>query len=218
MVLAAPLVFWCCCAPPDLRPPRGLPAREPSALRASLGASSRSPARPRRPRGGLQSGEACGCEWPALVRPPARLGVLTLFGAAPRIPPVPSGPSGALHTSGAGTLFGSSTRRLEAQPGPAAAHGRRSLALRTLRRPPHLWGRVAVRQLYASSRSPARPRHSPRASQISRVKPPSPLRAQGEPQMKPASPLLACTCMGLKPVSPLRVRNGCIRRVFWLQW
>ena len=35
-------------APPDLRPPRVLPAREPSAPRASLGASSRSPARPRR--------------------------------------------------------------------------------------------------------------------------------------------------------------------------
>ena len=35
----------------DLRPPRGLPARSPSAPRASLGASSRSPARPRhRPR------------------------------------------------------------------------------------------------------------------------------------------------------------------------
>ena len=73
-------------APPDLRPPRVLPAREPSAPRASLGASSRSPARPRRPRGGLQSGGACGCEWPgpaaahrhrgqtlrALRRPPHR--------------------------------------------------------------------------------------------------------------------------------------------------
>ena len=45
-----------CFAPPDFRPPRGLPAREPSAPRASLGASSRSPARPRRPRGDLQSG------------------------------------------------------------------------------------------------------------------------------------------------------------------
>ena len=45
-------------APPDLRPPRVLPARESSAPRASLGASSRSPARPRRPRGGLQSGGA----------------------------------------------------------------------------------------------------------------------------------------------------------------
>ena len=51
-------------APPGLRPPRVLPAREPSAPRASLGASSRSPARPRRPRGGLQSGGACRCEWP----------------------------------------------------------------------------------------------------------------------------------------------------------
>ena len=37
-------------------------------------------------------------------RPPARLGDLTSFGAAPRSPPVPSGPSGALHTSGAGLL------------------------------------------------------------------------------------------------------------------
>ena len=35
------------------------------------------------------------------ARPPARLGVLTSFGAAPRSPPVPSGPSGALHTGGA---------------------------------------------------------------------------------------------------------------------
>ena len=31
----------------------------------------------------------------------------------------PSSPSGALHTSGAGSLFGSTARRLEAQPGPA---------------------------------------------------------------------------------------------------
>ena len=42
-------------APPDLRPPRGLPARPPPAPRASLGASARSPARPARPRGSLQS-------------------------------------------------------------------------------------------------------------------------------------------------------------------
>ena len=51
--------------PPDLRPPRGLPARSPSAPRASLGASSRSPARPCRPRGVLQSGGTwCACTWP----------------------------------------------------------------------------------------------------------------------------------------------------------
>ena len=43
-----------------------------------------------------------GCCGRRRARPPARLGVLTSFGAAPRSPPVPSGPSGVLHTSGAG--------------------------------------------------------------------------------------------------------------------
>ena len=41
-----------------------------------------------------------GCSGRRRARPPARLGGLTSFGAAPRSPPVPSGPSGALHTSG----------------------------------------------------------------------------------------------------------------------
>ena len=45
-----------------------------------------------------------GCSGRRRARPPARLGVLTSFGAAPRSPPVPSGPSGALDTSGAGLL------------------------------------------------------------------------------------------------------------------
>ena len=131
-------------ASPDLRPPRGLPARSPSALRASLGASARSPARPCRPRGGLQSGEACACEWPTLARPPARLGDLTSFGAAPRIPPVPSGPSDALRTGGA-----------------------RGCARRGC--------------------------------------------------LKPVSPLRASVVGQLKSASPLRVRNGCLWCVFWLQ-
>ena len=74
------------------------------------------------------------------------------------------------------------------------AHGRRSQALRSLRLPPHRRCLVAGVWLGASSRSPARPRHSPRASQISRV--------------KPASPLLARARVGLKPPSLLRVRNG----------
>ena len=60
------------------------PAREPSAPRALLGASSRSPARPRH---------------------------------RPRAP----------------------------QPCPAVAHGHRSLALQSLRRPPHQWCQVADR-------------------------------------------------------------------------
>ena len=42
----------------------------------------------------------CWCSGRRRARPPARLGVLTSFGAAPRSPPVPSGPSGALHTGG----------------------------------------------------------------------------------------------------------------------
>ena len=63
--------------PPDLRPPRGLPARSPSALRASLGASSRSPARPRhRPRAPQPgpAGLAAASNRAALgmTRPPAR--------------------------------------------------------------------------------------------------------------------------------------------------
>ena len=45
-----------------------------------------------------------GCSGRRRARPPARLGILTSFVAAPRSPPVPSGPSGALHTSGARSL------------------------------------------------------------------------------------------------------------------
>ena len=56
-------------------------------------------------------------------------------------------------------------RRLEARPGPAAAHGHRSQAFRSLRRPPHWWGMVADVWLGASSRSPARPCRRPRSLQ-----------------------------------------------------
>ena len=43
----------------------------------------------------------------------------------------PSVPSGTLHTGGACVAVCGWVRRLEARPGPAAAHGPRSLALRT---------------------------------------------------------------------------------------
>ena len=50
-------------------------------------------------------------------------------------PPPPTGPaawpSGTLHTGGACVAVCGWVRRLEARPGPAAAHGPRSLALRT---------------------------------------------------------------------------------------
>ena len=58
------------------------------------------------------------CSGRRRARPPARLGSLTSFGAAPRSPPVPSGPSGALHTGGAVSLECGWVRRLEARPGP----------------------------------------------------------------------------------------------------
>ena len=72
------------------------------------------------------------------ARPPARLGVLTSFGAAPRSPPVPSGPSGALHTCGVVVI--DADRPARSPSAPRASLG-------------------------ASSRSPARPRHRPRAPQ-----------------------------------------------------
>ena len=56
-----------------------------------------------------------------------------------------------------------SARRLEARPGPAAAHWHRSQALRSLRRLPHQWGWVAEVRSCASPRSRARPRRCPPA-------------------------------------------------------
>ena len=84
----------------------------------------------RRPAREIATREPDGSEWsisrPALALPPPT-------GTTAR----PSGPSDALHTSGAGSLMCGSARRLEARPGPATAHGHRSQALRTLRRPLH---------------------------------------------------------------------------------
>ena len=71
------------------------------------------------------------CSGHRRVRPPARSPHASLKARSgrSRSPPVPSGPSGALHTGGAWSLMRGSARRLEAQPGPAAAHGHRSQAL-----------------------------------------------------------------------------------------
>ena len=55
-----------------------------------------------------------------------------------------------------------SARRLEARPGPTTAHGHRSLAPRSLRRPPHQWSLVADRCVVSK---PARPCRRPRAPQ-----------------------------------------------------
>ena len=89
------------------------------------------------------------CSGRRRARPPARLGVLTSFGAAPRSPPVPSGPSGALHTRGAWALMCGSTRRLVVRPGPATAHGHRSLAL-----PPPTASPPVIQNAQLASESP----------------------------------------------------------------
>ena len=144
----------------------------------------------------------------SLRRPPHQWGVVAdvarcIVSKPGQVPPPPTGtaawpcgPSGALHTSGAGSLIG------------------------------------------ASSRSPARPRHRPRAPQSGPVgqvrgclKPSSPLRARArvglkplsplrvpvEPRLKPLSPLRVPAEPRLKPPSPLRVRNGRFWRVFRAQ-
>ena len=77
----------------------------------------------------------------------------------------PSSSSGTLHTSGAWSLMHGSVHRLEARPGPATAHGHRSQALRSLRRPPHLWGQRP--HTVCSQRNLPRPR-------ASGARPPSP--------------------------------------------
>ena len=56
-----------------------------------------------------------GCSGCRRARPPARLGVLTAFGAASRGPPWPSGPSGTLHTSRA--VVADVARRVASKPG-----------------------------------------------------------------------------------------------------
>ena len=104
-----------------------------------------------------------------MARPPARLGGLTSFGASPRSPPVPSGPSGALHTSGSGCAdqwFGASAccsarprRRPRApQPGPPGPPA-----------PSTPVGPGVLTCACASARSPARPRRRPRAPQPGRA-------------------------------------------------
>ena len=67
------------------------------------------------------------CSGRRMARPPARLGDLASLGAASRSPPVPSGPSGALHTGGTWCV---------ARPGTATAHRHRSQALTPPTAPP----------------------------------------------------------------------------------
>ena len=145
LLLLAPLVF---------RAPEGLlwgraawcargrrPAREPSALRASLGASSRSPARPRRRPRAPQPGPAGTHRHRVQAMP-------SPTGTAAR-------PSGALHTGGTWCTDGV---RSPARP----RHRPRA------RQPgPHTPGVLHAGGAWCTDgvRSPARPCHRPRAPQ-----------------------------------------------------
>ena len=132
-----------------------------------------------------------------------------------------------------------SARRLEARPGPAA-HGRRSQALRSLRRPPHR--RHLVRINFACNSPVAPSNHDFATLGLQRFQPllkPLPIELHASflgsghidtcgrrsralstrwpGGLKPRPPLLACACVGLKPRSPLRVRNGRLWGSLWTQ-
>ena len=116
-LLVVPLVFRAPEGPAAVCAGGRRPAREPSAPRASLGASPRSPARPR--------------HRPPAPRParypfvPARSPHASFARSGrSRSPPVPSGPSGALHTSGAWCVDGRGASSCgPASPPPTGASG-----------------------------------------------------------------------------------------------
>ena len=75
-------------------------------------------------------------------------------GPAAREPSAPRAPLGASSRSPARPR----RRRPAPRPGPATAHGPSGLVLRSLRCPPHQWGRVAVNSLVGRYRRTQQPR------------------------------------------------------------
>ena len=104
------------------------------------------------------------CSGRRRARPPARLGDLTSFGAAPRSPPVPSGPSGALHTGDAWLLMASQSvvSKPGQDPPPPTSTAAVPCGPSGVLHTGNAWS--ADVRLGASPRSPARPRrrHHPR--------------------------------------------------------
>ena len=128
----APLAFRALSGPAAVCAGGRRPARESSAPRASLGASSRSPARPRRrPPAPRQVPPApstpvvpgrCVCRWAAAF--------LLVLLVAPRVFRAPEGPA---------------AREIATREpgGSECSISKPARALRSLRRPPHQWGWVA---------------------------------------------------------------------------
>ena len=122
--------------------------------RAAVCAGGRRPAREiatREPA--ARSGRSRGPPWPCHRPPAPRPGPASGDSPVPPVPPAPFPPVGP------GALMCGSARRLEARPGPATAHGHRSLAIRRLRCSPHgkRWGFCTTRSLLAACRRRVEP-------------------------------------------------------------
>ena len=171
---------------------------------------------------------ACGSEWsiskPGQAPPPPT-------GAAAR----PSGPSGALHTCGAGALIGASSRspamphhrppaprQIPPAPSTPVGPGRcflvRCVVSMPGQIPPpptgtaadpsgalHTCGAGAL--IGASSRSPARPRRCPRAPQPGPPVPPGPSNPSNRPVLGRESPKTQTTSVKMREFG-----------VFWARW
>ena len=162
------------------------------------------------------------CRWCSgrrRARPPARSPHASFARSGrSRSPPVPSGPSGALHTGGAwcADVWLGASARCPARPRHRPPH---QCDLNVARNSPAAtsnfeFGSLQLQRLWIGSKSDRGklcatfvwlwPCRCPPASEISCV--------------KPASPLLARLCVGLKPPSPLRAKRSCFSCIFRLQW
>ena len=92
-----------------------------------------------------------------------RVGSLSVQAAPPGTAAGLTGPFGALRISGTRLLMCGWARRLVVRPCPAAAHGHRSQAHRSFRRPPHQWRHVAVTSLARPRRRSPAPQPGPTA-------------------------------------------------------
>ena len=146
-----------------------------------------------------------GCSGRRRPRPPARLGDLTSFGAAPRSPARPRHCPSISHVIPLRLVQTLNLHRWNCNVFGVS----RKMTMINYVRNSGGGGVVAARRRRGQALSTGWP---------GCLKPLSPLRAPTEPRLKPLSPLLVCACMGLKPPSPLRVRNGRFCCVFRLHW